>query len=354
MTQVQTYRGPTEPGGLGVTLLHEHVFVRDPELERNLPGGEWDEGEAIGRAIRELTALHALGIRTIVDLTVPGLGRDVRAVAAVAKQVPLHIVAATGWYTRSSLPLYFQLRGPGRPLGGPDELAELFVHDIQVGIAGSAVRAGMLKVVTDEEGVTDDIARIMRAAAVAHAATGVTITTHSNPGRRTGLDQQRFLRSCGVPLDRVIIGHSGDTDDLDYLRALMDEGSTIGMDRFGMEHVLPDDRRVRTVLELLRLGYADRMILSHDAAVFSHVTPPSWRARNAPRWSMESIPRRILPLLREGGASGAEIDQMLVANPRRLLEPVDPSRLTEGEVAGPRDGGTTSRPEGPIHRTEES
>ena len=63
----------------------------------------------------------------------------------------------------------------------------------------------------------------------------------------------------------------------------MDNGSTIGMDRFGMEHVLADDRRVRTVLALLELGYADRMVLSHDAAFYSHVTSPSWRSVAAPR-----------------------------------------------------------------------
>jgi phosphotriesterase-related protein len=324
MTPVQTYRGPCEPGELGVTLLHEHVFVLDPEVQLNLPASEWDEADAVERAVRELEALHALGIRTIVDLTVPGLGRDVRTVALVAERVPMNIVASTGWYTRSSLPLYFQLHGPGRPIDGPDELADLFVHDIEAGIGGTTVRAGMLKVVTDESGITDDVAWIMRAASVAHEATGVTITTHSNPGTRNGLDQQRFLRACGVPLERVVVGHSGDTADLDYLRALMDEGSTIGMDRFGMEHVLADEQRVRTVLALLRLGYADRMILSHDAAVFSHVTPPSWRARMAPRWNMQNIPSRILPQLLEGGASGAELEQMMVVNPRRLLEPIVP------------------------------
>jgi phosphotriesterase-related protein len=63
------------------------------------------------------------------------------------------------------------------------------------------------------------------------------------------------------------------------------------------------------------------MVLSHDAAVFSHVTPPSWRARMAPRWNMETIPRRIIPMLRDGGATDEELHQMLVVNPRRLLAP---------------------------------
>ena len=228
---------------------------------------------------------------------------------------------------------------PGGVLDGPDELARLFVRDIEEGIDGTAIRAGMIKVVTDAAGITEDVARIMEAAAVAHRETGVAITTHSHPATRNGLAQQQFLRARGVHLERVVIGHSGDTDDLDYLRAILDEGSTIGMDRFGMEHVLPDDRRVRTVLALLRLGYADRMVLSHDAAVFSHVTPPSWRARMAPRWNMETIPRRIIPMLRDGGATD-EDHQLLTrcwsSNPRRLRRAVDPRGAgDEGGAPGP-------------------
>jgi phosphotriesterase-related protein len=161
----------------------------------------------------------------------------------------------------------------------------------------------------------------MTAAAAAHRQTGVTITTHSHPASRNGLVQQAFLVERGVPPERLVIGHSGDSEEVDYLRELMDNGSTIGMDRFGMEHVLSDERRIRMLLTLLELGYADRMVLSHDAAFYSHVTPPSWRARAAPNWQMENIPRRILPKLREAGVSNGGIEQMLVRNPMRLLEP---------------------------------
>jgi phosphotriesterase-related protein len=104
----------------------------------------------------------------------------------------------------------------------------------------------------------------------------------------------------------------------------MDEGATIGMDRFGMEHVLSDDRRVATVLALLRLGFSEQMVLSHDAACFSRMTPPSWRAGNAPHWHYENIPRRVLPMLTAGGATEADIQQMTVMNPARLLAPAAP------------------------------
>jgi phosphotriesterase-related protein len=203
----------------------------------------------------------------------------------------------------------------------PDPLVELFVRDIREGIGGSSVRAGIIKVMTDADGFTPDVSRVMDAAALAQRETGVSISTHSHPASRNGLAQQEFLVSRGVPAERIVIGHSGDTEDIAYLCELMDRGSTIGMDRFGMAHVLADELRVRTVAALLELGYADRMVLSHDAAFYSHVTPPSWRAAFAPRWRMDTIPRYILPALTQAGASSEELEQMLVHNPRRLLEP---------------------------------
>ncbi|HEX5590979.1 MAG TPA: hypothetical protein VFX65_11870 [Candidatus Limnocylindrales bacterium] len=336
---VQTFRGPILAADLGTTLMHEHVFVRSPELDLNFPDPEWNEAQAVEGAVRGLTRLHDLGVRTVVDLTVLGLGRDVRLVSAVAERTPVNLIASTGYYTGNVLPLYFQLHGPGRIVEGPDPLVEFFLADIREGIAGTGIRAGMLKVMTDREGITEDVARVMTAAAIAHRETGIPITTHSHPGSRNGLDQLAFLRERGVALDRVIVGHSGDSDDLDYLRALLDTGATIGMDRFGMEHLLSDDRRVRTVLALLREGYGDRMILSHDAAFFSRMTPPSWRARTVPNWHMENIPQRILPLLREGGASEADLDQMLIANPRRLLEPASRPAGPDGAHASGQDQG---------------
>lgn len=322
MGAVQTYRGPIDSSDLGRTLIHEHLFVRNIELERNYPDPEWSRTGGIALAASGLARLHDLGYRTIVDLTVPGLGRDVELIAEVARRVPMNLVAATGYYTSDVLPLFFQFHGPGKVVDGPDPLVEYFMRDIEEGIGGTPIRAGMLKVMTDRAGLTEDVARVMTAAATAHVRTGVTITTHSHPGSRNGLQQLAFLQARGVPPERIVIGHSGDTDDLDYLLALMDTGSTIGMDRFGMEHLLPDATRVRTVLDLLRRGYADRMVLSHDAAFFSHVTPPRWRAHEAPNWHMENLARRVIPMLREGGASDDDLDQMLVRNPRRLLEPM--------------------------------
>jgi phosphotriesterase-related protein len=299
--------------------MHEHVFVRDLELERNVRGLGWERAAMVEQAVATLTALHEEGIGTVVDLTVIGLGRDVAIVREVAERVPLNLVAATGIYGATVLPLHFEHRGRGRLIDGPDPLVDLFVADIEQGIAGTDVRAALIKVRSEGAELSQPEQRVLAAAALAHERTGVAITTHSVPALRNGLAQQDFLLARGVPADRIVIGHCGDTADLDDLRAIMDKGSTAGMDRFGMEHVLDDESRIATVVALAAAGYAGQMVLSHDAAIYSHVTPPSWRAARAPHWSMEHLPRRIVPQLRERGISEADLQQMLVANPARLL-----------------------------------
>ncbi|KQR12176.1 phosphotriesterase [Cellulomonas sp. Leaf334] len=314
--EVHTFRGSVPVTDLGTTLLHEHVFVRDHELDVNLPDPEWDPAAMVAAAVDGLCRVHALGVRSVVDLTVPGLGRDVALVAQVAAQVPVHLLASTGWYAPAALPVTFAVRGPGLLLDGPDPLEDLFVRDLQQGIAGTGVRAAMLKVVA---GGTPDVRRVLTAAAAAHRRTGVPVTVHTDPATHRGREALDLLTRHGVDPTRVVLGHSGDSEDVDDLRALMDTGATLGMDRFGMEHVLPDDRRVRTVLALLRHGYADRMVLSQDAAFYSRVTPPSWRRVHAPHWHLEHLHRRVLPMLRAGGATDEDLDQMLVTNPARLL-----------------------------------
>jgi len=234
MGQVNTVRGPIDAQELGVTLMHEHVFVRSPEVAANWPTG-WDRATQVARAVERLQELKAAGIDTIVDLTVVGLGRDIEPVQEVAAQVDLNIVVATGLYTYNELPHYFDYRGAAFRPSGVDLLDEFFLHDIENGISGSGVRPGILKCATDEPGLTPGVERILRAVARVHRRTGLPISTHTHTGTRRGLDQQRVFADEGVDLSRVVIGHSGDSTDLDYLGELLQAGSTLGMDRFGVD-----------------------------------------------------------------------------------------------------------------------
>jgi phosphotriesterase-related protein len=329
---VPTVTGPVPAERLGTTLIHEHLFVGHPELDANLPHPEWDEEQAVANALAQLERLHSLGVRTVVDLTVPGLGRDLARVERVARASPVRIVASTGYYTADGLPQFFRTHRPGGLVDVPDPLDELFLRDIREGIAGTGVRAGMIKVFSDGADVAPDEQRVFAAAARTHLATDVPITTHSHAPSRGGLAQQALLRRLGVPLDRVVIGHAGDSGDVDYLMELADAGSYLGFDRFGMEHVAPDEERIRMLLHLLRHGYAERIVVSHDAAVFSRITPPSWRARVTPHWHMENLHTRVLPRLRAEGVDDATIETLLVRNPRRILanERIEPTEWGMG------------------------
>jgi phosphotriesterase-related protein len=299
--------------------MHEHVFVLDAEILQNYPEEWGDEEKRVSDAVDRLNELKSKGVDTIVDLTVIGLGRCIPRIRRVAERTKINIIVATGIYTYRDAPLYFEFRGPGTPLGGPEPMVDMFVRDITEGIGGTGIRAGILKCATDKFGVTRDVERILRATAQAHRRTGVPISTHTHARKRVGLDQQRIFREEGVDLSRVVIGHSGDTTDLDYLEELAANGSYIGMDRFGVDTILSFDDRVNTVAEMCRRGYAGKMVLSHDAACFNHWLPERSMPVILPRWNYLHIYNDVIPALRQKGVTEEQLRTMLAENPRKIF-----------------------------------
>ena len=207
MVKIETARGPVHSSALGVTLMHEHVFVLDAEIMQNYPEEWGSEDQRVEDAIVRMNELKARGVDSIVDLTVTGLGRYVPRIARIAARTQLNILVATGIYTYNELPFYFQFRGPNTIFGGPELIAEMFVRDIEKGIGETQVRAAVLKCATDAPGLTAGVERVLRATAMAHRQTGVPISTHTNARRKNGLDQQRIFKEEGVDLTRVVIGH---------------------------------------------------------------------------------------------------------------------------------------------------
>jgi phosphotriesterase-related protein len=318
MEQINTVRGPIPASHLGSTLMHEHVFVLSPEIEKT--SAEWDEASAQDTAVQRLQELKDSGIDTIVDLTVIGLGRFIPRIVEVAARVPdLNIVVATGVYTYNEVPMYFHFRGPGTILGGPEPMTELFVREIRDGIGDTGVRAGILKCATDNQGITPGVERVLRAVAQAHRQTGTPITTHTpTPPQPWGLEQQRILAEEGVDLSRVVIGHSGGTLDTEYHEAVIANGSFVGFDHFGIG-TFSLAERVESVNALCRRGHADRIVLSHDAMChvdwFPPYVPAAWKD-----WRWTHIPEDVLPEMRRAGISEEDITTMMVDNPRRILQ----------------------------------
>jgi phosphotriesterase-related protein len=324
-TTISTAAGPLAPDDLGRVSMHEHVLIVDPALHE-YPEISWNGARAdrVDQAVAALDRLKDLGIDTIVDLTVAGLGRSIGAIGEIAARTELNIVVATGWYTFDRLPAALRTRRWRRGAGGAieDLLVDMFVGDIEAGIGGTGIRAAMLKCCTDRQGVTDGVERVLRAAAWAHRTTGIPISTHTHAASRSGLDQQRIFAEEGVDLARVVIGHCGDTLDLDYLRTVMDRGSTIGSDRFGfyIEGAPTLEQRVDVIAGLAAEGYADRIVLGHDAhcyADWNHADDPFTALHD---WNYSHLPTDVIPRLAAAGVTADQLDQMLVSNPARLLQ----------------------------------
>ena len=320
MSQLSTTRGSIDTADLGVTLMHEHVFIMTTEITQNYPDAFGDEARREADAVARLNELKARGVDTIVDLTVIGLGRYIPRIARVAAATGVNIVVATGVYTYNDVPFFFHYLGPGTMLDGPEIMADMFVRDIEDGIADTGIKAAILKCATDEPGVTPGVERVLRAVAQAHRRTGAPISTHTHAGTRRGLEQQRIFEEEGVDLSRVVIGHSGDSTDLGYLEELIAAGSYLGMDRFGIDLILPFEDRVNTVAAMCERGHADKMVLSHDANCYFDALPGELSSVAAPNWHYLHIHNDVIPALRARGVTDEQLHTMLVDNPRKIFE----------------------------------
>jgi phosphotriesterase-related protein len=317
--RVETVRGPVPTAELGRTLMHEHVFVLSPESQANW-SDEWDEESRVAEAVDKLTALVGAGIRTIVDPTVDGLGRDIRRIARINEAVPdLHIIPATGIYTYSDVPTWFAMRGPGIVPGLPEPMVDLFVRDIREGIQGTDIKAAFFKCAIDHHGLTPGVERVMRAVARAHGETGAPVMVHNNPGTGTMAEVRRVLGEEDVDPSRVQLAHVGDSTDVDMLAELAEAGFLLGMDRFGVDVIVAFEARVDTVAELCRRGLSSRMVLAHDASCYIDWIDPNLLA-GATNWHYLHITNDVLPALAERGVTDDQIDEMLVRNPRAWFE----------------------------------
>ena len=315
MSTVETVRGPVDVTELGTALMHEHIFVLQPEALQNYGhvwgASYWDEEAGVADAIEKLRAVRAAGIRTLVDPTAPGLGRCIPRIQRVNAEVDLNIVVATGVYAFLELPNFLHYRSA-------EAIAELFVREIREGIDDTGVKAAFVKCAVEEHGLVGDIPRILDAVAIAALETGAPVMVHTNASAGTGVTALEALTARGIDPPRIVVAHAGDSNDLEYLRAIADTGAVLGFDRFNIPHFNPDADRIRTLLALLSEGYGDRIHLSHDGACFYDfmVGDPNF-ADERPDYL--HISKNVLPVLLERGVTQEQIDELMIENPRRFF-----------------------------------
>ncbi|MGE5596951.1 MAG: phosphotriesterase [Hyphomicrobiales bacterium] len=309
MATVETVLGPIPASDLGVTLSHEHVIVSMGEDARHYPWRyNWEATRA--NAIAELSEAVAGGVTAMIDLTTPDLGRDVEFVRDVAQVSGMHVVVATGIWR--DVPRSFWTRDL-------DEIADIFVREITVGIGNTDIKAGAIKVANDMGGVTPEGERILRGAARALKQTGCPISTHHWAPEQVGRRQVEIFREEGAPMDRIAIGHSADTTDVDYLEELLQTGVYLSMDRYPGGAGRPNwQERNATVKALIDRGWAHRLMLGHDHAPGAIVKGQQAPAKQEPTRYL-FVSTVAVPALREAGVEEATIDLMLREVPRRFL-----------------------------------
>jgi phosphotriesterase-related protein len=315
MPAVETVNGPIDVEELGLTLIHEHFRTTDEGVRFQFPH-LYDEQAEWEVAIADAKAVKGHGVRTVVEPSALFLTRDAAFSKRIADESGLHVVLATGVYTYDHLPQPLLNRNE-------DQIADIFVHEIENGIQGTGIKPAFIKCAADEPGLTPNVEKLHRAAARASTRTGKPIMAHSRPASGTGPEQMRIFAEEGVDPDKVHIAHTGDTDDLDYIERLLDTGCWIGMDRYGLDLFLPIEPRNATVLALLERGYADRMFLSQDYCSSIDWFPIEVQAylkeNEVPKWSMTLLFEEIITELKERGMTDEQLEEMMVENPKRWL-----------------------------------
>jgi phosphotriesterase-related protein len=321
MATIATLNGPLDTSQLGTVLMHEHIFNITAEIQIVHPGfNAWDPEAKVAEAQGKLRAAKEAGIDTLVELSPIGLGRSLDLIRRACEGSGLNVVLATGLYTYDVLPRPWHFIGPGTLLDGEEPLDALMLSDLEDGIEHSGVRPGILKCAIDAAGLTDHVERVVRSVCRVHKQTGAPICIHTNAPEHRGRDALRVLADEGVDPARVMIAHCGDTTDLDYLEELAASGALLGMDRFGLDVLLPFEDRVNTVVAMCERGHADQMILSQDAACFTDWFPPGLREQMAPNWHYLHVVNDVLPALRERGVGEEQVELMMRGNPRAFFE----------------------------------
>ncbi|MFC2035431.1 phosphotriesterase [Chloroflexota bacterium] len=247
MATINSVLGPLDTTDLGFTLMHEHILVASAGIPQNYP--ELLGSKYMDRIVNGLNKAKVGGINTVVDASTIDLGRDVNIMTEASRLTGVNIIACTGWWL--DIPRFVIDVSP-------DQFARVFIRDIQEGIAGTNVKAGLLKGASDMAGVTPAEEIILRALARAHHKTDVPIVLHSYSLGHVGKQQLAILKEEGVDLKRVKMDHSNDTNDLEYLIWILEQGCYLGLDRYP-GRISSSQARTKTMKALIDAGYKDRL-----------------------------------------------------------------------------------------------
>ncbi|KAA2311566.1 aryldialkylphosphatase [Pseudooceanicola sediminis] len=339
--KVQTVTGLVAPQTLGAALMHEHLFIdlNPPKFRTTpLPDGVSDAPIDLCNCFRarygqghftdnyriddfavvrhEVEEMQRAGGRTLVDLTVGGLGPRPLLLRRMAEETGVQLVMGCGHYVEE-----YQMAETAEM--SVDALAAQMTAQILEGAWGTDVRAGIIGEIGCQTPWTDREKRVMEGAIAAQKATGAALNVH--PGREPHQPQEvvDFVTARGGAPERLILSHIDRTifDD-DTLFRLADTGCMIEYDLFGWEDSyywpnpdidLPNDAmRVRWLRKLAERGHLDQILISHDVCT-------KGRLEQFGGHGFQHIFANVVPLLLRRGFTQGMVDRILIDNPARLL-----------------------------------
>lgn len=319
MKNINTVTGTLNTENLGMTLMHEHLGTVDANAWKAFP--DWlNKEQFVEYAVGQYKKAKAKGIDTIVDVTPLDLGRDIHLIQEVSQKSGVQVIACTGIYGNSyGWHLYKD----------PDYIASLFIREAEKGIEGTDIKAGVIKCATHEDRINKNDERMLKIIAKVHKETGLPIITHSIG--HSGYDQQDVFEAEGVDLSKVLIGHLGDLDDVDYIESVAKRGSYIGLDRFSIDTIMPLATRVKVLKALCDRGWRDKIVISHDCMCFMdgrdslNIFGATWddyykENHEDMEYQYTYVFDYIWPALTELGMTQDDFDQFLIRTPRTFFE----------------------------------
>ncbi|GGE12553.1 phosphotriesterase [Marinithermofilum abyssi] len=320
---VNTVRGPIATEELGKTLIHEHFAFGYPGFDGDvtLGGVDWEAALQTGIEVAEKAKAH--GVKTIVDATPNDCGRNPELLKEISERTGVNIVCSTGYYYEGEgAPNYFKFRNVVSD--AEQEIYEMFIREITEGIGKTGIKAGVIKLASSKNEITDYEKMFFRAAAKVQRETGVPLITHTQEGTM-GPEQAEFLVAEGADPSRILIGHMDGNTDVGYHIRVLQTGCSVGFDRMGIQGFVGmpmDSEKLVVLLGLINAGYEEQILLSHDTVNVWLGRPPVWPeqlAKLLENWHITYVFDTIIPQLKEKGVTEEQIDQIMVKNPARMF-----------------------------------
>ena len=345
---IQTVLGPVEADELGTILPHEHLVIDflpfwlppEDDADLQIALGAFDASQrarvnhepelvldAIGNPtahslVEELAEYASLGGDTLIEVTPIGMGRQPRVLAGMSRLSGLHVVMSTAFYVEPFHPPFLNL-------ASEETIAELFIEELNVGVGGTGIRAGLIGEIGTGSPATSQELKVVRAAAMASHATGVSVNLHrtSYPDPLAGLKAIDLLLEMDVRPDRIVASHCDERPEPEYAfeaaqRGVYVEFDTWGMDMWATRWVFDgkeipaatDGDRLRNLGALLDAGYIDQLLLSQDVCNKAQLLAHGGYGYGH---LLRSVRQRLTSL----GVTPEEEQALLQANPQRMIMP---------------------------------